>query len=53
MDSVTTPLPGQQATYQLGSREPLRVADLPTPEEAFGVSHLGARRWSSSSWGRA
>jgi hypothetical protein len=40
MDSVTTPPPGQ-VTYQLGSREPLRVADLPTPEEAFGVRHLG------------
>jgi hypothetical protein len=43
MDSVTTPPPGQQATYQLGSREPLRVADLPTPEEAFGVPHLGRK----------
>jgi hypothetical protein len=42
MDSVRTPPPGQ-ATYALGSRQPLNVADLPTPEEAFGVPHLGRK----------
>jgi hypothetical protein len=42
MDSVRTPPPGQ-ATYALGSRQPLTVADLPTPEEAFGVPHLGRK----------
>ncbi|MGH2671285.1 MAG: hypothetical protein ACRDH5_19610, partial [bacterium] len=31
-------------TYQLGvSRPPLEVADLPTPEEVFGVPHLGLK----------
>ena len=42
MDSVTTPPPGE-TTYELGAREPLGVADLPTPEEVFGVPHLGAK----------
>jgi hypothetical protein len=41
MDSQTAPPPGQ-AAQQLGvSRPPLEVADLPTPEEVFGVSKLG------------
>jgi hypothetical protein len=41
MDSQTAPPPGQ-ATQQLGvSRPPLEVADLPTPEEVFGVPKLG------------
>jgi hypothetical protein len=40
MDSQTAPSAGQ--TTQLGvSRPPLEVADLPTPEEAFGVPKLG------------
>jgi hypothetical protein len=40
MDSQTAPSAGQ--TTQLGvSRPPLEVADLPTPEEVFGVSKLG------------
>ena len=40
MDSQTAPSAGQ--TIQLGvSRPPLEVADLPTPEEAFGVPKLG------------
>ncbi len=31
-------------TYQLGvSRPPLEVADLPTPEEVFGVPHIGLK----------
>jgi hypothetical protein len=43
MDRTTAPPPGT-ADYQLGvSRPPLEVADLPTPEEVFGVPHLGAR----------
>jgi hypothetical protein len=41
MDSQTAPPPGQ-AAQQLGvSRPPLEVADLPTPEEVFGVRQLG------------
>ena len=32
-----------KTTYELGAREPLQVADLPTPEEAFNVPHLGRR----------
>jgi hypothetical protein len=40
MDSPTTPSAGQAT--QLGvSRPPLEVADLPTPEEVFGVPKLG------------
>jgi hypothetical protein len=40
MDSPTTPSAGQ--VTQLGvSRPPLEVADLPTPEEVFGVPKLG------------
>jgi hypothetical protein len=40
MDSQTAPPAGQ--AIQLGvSRPPLEVADLPTPEEVFGVSKLG------------
>jgi len=43
MDRTTAPPPGK-AGYQLGvSRPPLEVADLPTPEEVFGVSHLGTK----------
>jgi hypothetical protein len=43
MDSVTSPPPGQTATYPLGVREPLPVVDLPEPEEVFGVPHLGRK----------
>jgi hypothetical protein len=32
-----------RTTYELGAREPLQVADLPTPEEAFNVPHLGRK----------
>jgi hypothetical protein len=42
MDSVTTPPPAQ-ATYALGSRQPLDVADLPTPEEVFGARRIGLK----------
>jgi hypothetical protein len=35
---------GAPAVYPLGvSRPPLEVADLPTPEEAFGVARFGRR----------
>src|SRR5215208_3057912 len=43
MDSVTSPPPGQTATHPLGVGEPLPVVDLPEPEEAFGVPHLGRK----------
>ncbi|HXP15418.1 MAG TPA: hypothetical protein VN907_08985 [Actinomycetes bacterium] len=43
MDSVTSPPPGQTATYPLGVREPLPVVDLPEPEEVFGVPRLGRK----------
>jgi hypothetical protein len=34
----------QASQYGLGvSRPPLRVANLPTPEEVFGVPRLGIR----------
>jgi hypothetical protein len=32
-----------RTTYELGAREPLQVADLPTPEEVFNVPHLGRK----------
>ncbi len=39
--AVTTP---DRGTHQLGvSRPPLKVADLPEPEEVFGVQRLGTR----------
>src|SRR5919201_659209 len=42
MDSVVSQPPGGVG-YQLGSRTPLDVADLPTPEEVFGVPRVGAK----------
>jgi hypothetical protein len=39
-DTVT----GQAGGYQLGvSRPPLEIADLPTPEEVWGVPHVGRK----------
>ena len=32
-----------RTTYELGARERLQVTDLPTPEEAFNVPHLGRK----------
>jgi hypothetical protein len=35
--------PFGKGTYELGSRQPLEVADLPMPEEVFGVRRLGSK----------
>jgi hypothetical protein len=40
---VGTAPPVPTRTFPLGKREPLAVADLPTPEEVFGVPHLGSK----------
>src|SRR6266511_2574091 len=41
MDRMTAPPPSQTG-YQIGvSRPPLEVADLPTPEEVFGLREIG------------
>src|SRR5688500_2348963 len=41
-DTVVGAVPGE--TYQLGvSRPPLQVADLPTPEEVWGVPRVGRK----------
>jgi hypothetical protein len=42
MESVT-PRPRGAVGYELGSRLPLDVIDLPTPEEVFGVPRIGRR----------
>ena len=45
MDSVTSPPPGQTATYPLGVREPLPVVDLPEPRRSSASPTSAARRW--------
>jgi hypothetical protein len=42
MDSVASQPPAALG-YKLGSRAPLQVADLPTPEEVFNVPKVGRR----------
>jgi hypothetical protein len=42
MDSVTSQ-PPSAVGYRLGSRTPLAVADLPTPEEVFNVPKVGRK----------
>jgi hypothetical protein len=44
MGSPDVGTPAASRTYELGvSRPPLAVADLPTPEEVFGVPQIGAK----------
>lgn len=42
MDRFPVP-PSDRAAYELGSRPPLEVTDLPTPEEVFKVRRLGRK----------